>query len=118
MDDWLKSLKAGDEVCYKVGYNFESYITATITKITPSGIIRTSRDLSFNPDGRSIGDGYYARLVLYDDNLKARLHKENLMSMIGRWVNNSGLNGLTVEQLEAICEIVGISETCKEKERS
>ena len=33
---WLNNLKVGDEICYDTALNFEHFIIAKITKITPT----------------------------------------------------------------------------------
>jgi hypothetical protein len=48
-EDWLNSLKVGDEVCYSTRWN--GYIITKIAKITPTGQIKTE-------DGRTFKGGW------------------------------------------------------------
>lgn len=53
---WLEGLKEGDQVAMNVGsYGYPNYKIATITKITPTRIIKTDDGRVFNSNGRERG---------------------------------------------------------------
>ena len=121
MDDWLKSLKAGDEVCYTAGGSLsKTYIITKIAKITSAGKIRMDDGRLFNEKGscraKYTFEGYYW-LQPYTDEIKQAIRHSKLLDRVESFVRCGGLKKLTNEQLEAICGIVGIEEEVfREKE--
>lgn len=56
-NEWIKNLKVGDEIAIDISgrWNRNIYAKVTITKVTPTGRIKTSNGHQFYPDGREIG---------------------------------------------------------------
>lgn len=108
MDDWLKTLKVGDEVCYDTAYISENYVIATVSGITPTGMVRLDNGLLFNKGGfcRDKMRNFRYHLQPVTDEIREKVRRKELLTLIGKFkfVN------LTLAQLEAIAEIAGIGE--------
>ncbi len=100
---WLKYLKVGDEVAI-ANHSFDSstYSVKTITKITPTGIIRVD-NRTFLPNGREVSPycRYPGRIVPYDDEVKAEMRRIKALSGI-QILDRRDFIKLSTDQLEQI----------------
>jgi hypothetical protein len=108
-DDWLKSLKVGDEVCYNRLIVGKDYVITPVEKITLTGKIRTENGLLFDNDGfcrDSAFGGHYLLLRPVTEEIREGIRRYEIYKKLKcfNWEK------LTTEQLEAIAEIAGVGE--------
>lgn len=110
-EQWIKELSVGDKVFSDTGHIGENLTLEYVVKITPSGIVKTSRTPTgnpiseYNPDGRQRGcDRYYgSRLVPYTQTRVDRLEHDALANkMNGR----TPWDKLSLDQLRRINAII------------
>lgn len=115
--EWLSNLKSGDQVAnehYNSWRGGSYYQIYTVKKITPTGKIRLDNGVLLNSNGR-----YYPRDVWnsnsYDiepvtdeilNSIKTRKIKNKLSSNIESIFKDYNLMGMSVEDLEAINNIL------------
>jgi hypothetical protein len=109
MDDWLKTLKPGDEVCYEYSpLGNKHYVITTVAKITSAGNIKTA-------DGKLFVKGFYIdsgigrtgyHLMPATDEIRSKIRRSKLIARLEK----ISFYSLTNEQLEAICGIAGIED--------
>lgn len=82
--EWAKTLEVGDEVVIQTdsGWGRCPYSITTITKITPSGRIKTKDGYEFNPDGSVRGSRDFIRLQKVTDEIAEIVNRYHLISYI------------------------------------
>lgn len=104
--EWLKSLKEGDQVAYDNSrLGTKRYVITTVKKITPKGMIRTDDGYLFN------SDGYYRSSDFWEAGLHLEPVTEEILDSIKRKkliqeFETIKFNQLTNDQLEKILKIV------------
>jgi hypothetical protein len=109
MDDWLKSLKVGDEVCYTYTAISKRIVMTTVAKITPTGKIRTADGKLFDETGfLKEGHGWnctYYHLSPITDEIRYEIRCRDLLNQTRR----IKFPELTNEQLEEIVKIAELA---------
>lgn len=104
--EWLASLKEGDQVAIDVGsYGYTSYKIVTVTRVTPTGIIKTSDSRQFNPNGRERGGAASAwsrnyRLEPFTPQVLDHIERAELLSKL----SSTSFKQLPTELLRKIIE--------------
>lgn len=77
--EWLKNLKGGDQVCYRVtGASNSNYKFSEVKKITPTGMIRLLDGSLFNVRGNSADNKW--GLGPYTEDIKQQVERAKLVS--------------------------------------
>jgi len=112
-EGWLANLKVGDEAYMYSGRYYDSdHEIVEIIGITPSGMIKIkdSKDKikTFSHEGYIRGEEsrYKYRLTEMTEELKNKLKRENFIKDLGYFVTKRKHENLSLEQLEAIFEII------------
>jgi hypothetical protein len=91
MSDWLKSVKAGDQVAIEYGsYGHASYTICTVVRVTPKHghiVLDNGKKFDSRAFGYEVGASGYNRchIVAYDDKVKANIEREEVKRRLGKW---------------------------------
>lgn len=104
MEEWLKSLKVGDTVCYRVySWSGSFWRTAKVKKITPTGMLRLEDDTLVNSNGRLKGS--YAEISPLTAEVAEDIRRQTLTSEVKNLlykVDKLNPNKLSTEELEIV----------------
>lgn len=109
--EWLKQLKAGDDVVVRTwNWGGSGYTYTKVEKVTPTGFIRVKGILYKPQDGTSRGGG--SDLLDPNDESTIKLlkkYEENKFISETMWkIRNANYNDVTYEQAVAIRKIMGL----------
>ena len=76
---WMKTVREGDKVCYKVPGLGGPIIVSPVLRVTPTGMVRTSDDRLFNPKGRATYGTSWVYLEPYTEAIAAKVSREKLV---------------------------------------
>lgn len=106
---WVSSLKPGDVVIRRYCGNIFSVV---VKKVTPSGIVRTSKGYSFKLSCSGIVasyGGYSGEIVPATDELLSIIDKRNVVNRAKHFMHNTRkINYEFAKDLLALCERYGI----------
>jgi hypothetical protein len=99
---WLKSLKAGDEVAIRY-HNSSQYELATVDRVTSTGKVRVGIKL-FSPNGVCMvkGTGFIYYLEPVTDYVRESIKRDRLLKRI----DSVNFNDLSTDVLEEIVKIL------------
>ena len=101
--EWVKALKVGDVVVYDRGSFYgNNYIIDKVAKITPTGIFKTEKGMSFKPDGEVRGSEGWFCLQPLTNEIILHLQKRKILSLI----RTTDLTKLPDEKLREIYKII------------
>jgi hypothetical protein len=114
-DDWLKTLKVGDEVAYGYEANgIPSFYFSEVMKVTSTGQVTLENGRRFNPDGVERGrNASWHRnrlepvseakklIAEYEANQESKLNRHKLQLSI-----KARLSDFSLEQLERLAEFL------------
>lgn len=102
---WLNSLKVGDEVAiYRSNHWGSNHTIGKITKITPSRMfdVDVAPNCRFNSDGRERGNYYGRKIVESTDKIKNKIIMDQALSTI----KNTVWESLQPQQLLEILKVI------------
>lgn len=100
--EWMKTLKAGDEVAYvQRTLRGVMWATAIIEKVTPSGRLNLPFGYVVKPNGTFQGD-VHRRIYPVTEEVKAAMAKVQLIEHIKKQLNAVDFENASVEQLADI----------------
>lgn len=91
MSDWLKSVKAGDQVAIEHGTRgWESYTICTVVKVTPKHghiVLDNGKRFDSKSFGYEVGSHGYNRchIIEYTDRVKASIERIDTRRRLGKW---------------------------------
>lgn len=99
-DEWLKTLKKGDEAIVRVGYSHASCRLGVVASVSKGGRI-TVDGVIYRPDGRSTGDHRYATPMRLEQPTTESIEKAEREAVIAK-AKTTTWERLTTEQLRAV----------------
>jgi len=91
MSDWLRSVKAGDQVVIEGGFRGgESYTVCTVVRVTPKHghiVLDNGKKFDSKSFGYEVGsDGYNrSHIIEYTDRVKTNIDRINVRARLGKW---------------------------------
>lgn len=102
-EEWLKSLKVGDTVCYNSASFVRSYTISKIKRITPKRRFILENNARFNDNGVGNLDIWRQTQL---EKLTEDIKKEIITKKYVNNIKNTNLNKLSYEQLKKINKIL------------
>ncbi len=116
--EWLKELKPGDQVaCNKGSYGVKNYVILNITKITPTGIIKTSDGSQWTPSGREKGTPY-ARISWNLEPLTQEIRDYVEKERAIQYLKNAKLENLSLDTLRHIVGVIMLEITPRDSDNA
>ena len=100
--EWLASLKAGDEVAYNSSCFGTHWVVTKIAKITPTGQIKTESGLLFKKGASRVNRWVWCWLKPVTDSIRESARKAEIM----RHLRTVNFDALPIADLEEIYRIV------------